>query len=309
AITECGTIITESYCYGNSVIAQFPYTSGDPSVPLKVDFVAGQLEVAADIIKVYDGANTSAPLLYTGNNGGDLSGLNFTTTGSDLLIVVESDATVSCASQAACCNTPLQWEIGRVEDGGSGLTSNCECDPNNPNHQHLVVNGIHEGNPKIAPRTYHANVTVESNGHVQAPDMVAFKAGTSITLKAGFQVAAGSTFSAEIAECGNASSTIFKALPMSILQKKADISDTSIKVYPNPFQESLNINLQLKTATKVNLVVYDQLGKQVAVIAEGVDLASGQHAFTFSGKDLVGGIYFLTMNTATERVVKKFIKL
>ncbi|MEM1121743.1 MAG: 3-coathanger stack domain-containing protein, partial [Bacteroidota bacterium] len=308
-IRECGTVKAENYCYGNSSEAQFPYTSGDPTLPLKIDFLAGKLEVPFDSIKVYDGVNTAANLLYGGNNNGDLTGLTLTTTGSDLLVVVKADESVSCASQSTCCNVPLQWEVGRIEAGGAGLSSDCECDPSNPNHQHLVLDGSREGNPQIVSRVYHANVTIESKGHVLSADTVHFKAGSVIDLNPGFDAQMGSIFEAEMAACDNSNSFRVDVLPVAVSLEKPASTSPIIKVYPNPFQATLNIALHLNLPTKVNLNVYDQLGKQVAVITPSTNLDSGVHTFLFSGDDLLGGIYFLTLDAPSGRIVKKIIKM
>ncbi len=309
SITECGEVQTETYCYGNSNNIGFPYSSSDPTIPLKVDFVAGKMEVPFDKIHVYDGNSTSGALLYSGNNDGDLSGLSFTTTSSGLFIVIESDESVSCATGSACCNTPLQWEISRVEAGGSGTSSNCECDPNNANHQNMVIDGISAEDPQIVPNTYQANVSIESKGYVKPMNEVHFKAGSAVRLKSGFHAQSGSFFSAQIANCGNAvNSSIVAASRQSLGQKKT-FANTLLKVYPNPFYDNINIEVNLKEAATVNLVVYDQLGQQVKAIVQQNSLTSGQHSYTFSGQSLKSGIYFLHLNTANERVVRKFIKI
>ncbi|MEH6538445.1 MAG: hypothetical protein V7719_18765, partial [Psychroserpens sp.] len=53
--------------------------------------------------------DNTAPLIFQGNNGGDLSGLTFDSTGDSLYMEIDADGSVSCASGSGCCTT--EWDF------------------------------------------------------------------------------------------------------------------------------------------------------------------------------------------------------
>ena len=61
--------------------------------------------------------------------------------------------------------------------------------------------------------------------------------------------------------------------------------------YPNPFNPATVISGQWPVASRVRLVVYDILGREVAVLADS-RYPAGRHTFTFDGSKLSSGIYF-----------------
>ncbi|WP_298900334.1 gliding motility-associated C-terminal domain-containing protein [uncultured Psychroserpens sp.] len=86
-----------NYCYDNNDDTTWLFVSSDGS-PVRLIFSTGTIESCCDDILVYDGSDNTANLIYQGNNGGDLSGLEFQSTGDSLFLEVDSDSSVSCAS-------------------------------------------------------------------------------------------------------------------------------------------------------------------------------------------------------------------
>jgi hypothetical protein len=74
--------------------------------------------------------------------------------------------------------------------------------------------------------------------------------------------------------------------------------------YPNPFNPTTNISYTLKSNGKVRLSVYDLMGREVAVLVDGVQ-SGGPHEITFSGAGLASGIYFYRLKTADAVLTKK----
>jgi hypothetical protein len=60
--------------------------------------------------------------------------------------------------------------------------------------------------------------------------------------------------------------------------------------YPNPFNGISEIGYLLPHRTEVRLQVYDLLGKQVAVVADGLK-EPGHHVATFDAGTLASGVY------------------
>lgn len=137
-ITACAATATD-YCYGNADTAWFVYTSGNAN-PITVDFEYGQLLVN-DYIQIFNGPDTSAQMVYMGNQGGNLAGLTVTSNNPDnaLTILLISSQTGSCQSGQA------GWSYWTV---GCGLVGMDERDASaislypNPTTGELFINGL-----------------------------------------------------------------------------------------------------------------------------------------------------------------------
>lgn len=69
--------------------------------------------------------------------------------------------------------------------------------------------------------------------------------------------------------------------------------------YPNPFNPVTTIQFELPATTHVRLAVYDVLGREVAVLAEG-PRAAGANTVTFDAANLPSGTYLYRLETATQ---------
>lgn len=133
-LVTCGPL-NETYCYGENETSQWLYQSASTD-PIALQFNAGAIESCCDNINVYDGDNTGAPLLFSGNNGGDLSGLLFISTNVDgyLLMQATSDGSVSC--QSGSQNPEWNWDVACLDctqpAGTATLVEDC------PNFQYFV---------------------------------------------------------------------------------------------------------------------------------------------------------------------------
>ncbi len=64
--------------------------------------------------------------------------------------------------------------------------------------------------------------------------------------------------------------------------------------YPNPFNPTTVFRYVLPEGTTVRLSVYDVLGREVARLVDGRQVA-GQHEITFDGSRLTSGIYVCSL--------------
>jgi alpha-mannosidase len=69
--------------------------------------------------------------------------------------------------------------------------------------------------------------------------------------------------------------------------------------YPNPFNPTTVISCRLPAAGRVRIAVYDLLGREVAVVADG-RMEAGAHSFTFDGSRLASGVYFTRLEAAAD---------
>jgi hypothetical protein len=74
--------------------------------------------------------------------------------------------------------------------------------------------------------------------------------------------------------------------------------------YPNPFNPATTIPYALKSNGRVRLAVYDLMGKEVAVLVDGIQ-AAGNHQAQFAGTNLTSGIYFYKLQAGDQVFTKK----
>ncbi len=79
--------------------------------------------------------------------------------------------------------------------------------------------------------------------------------------------------------------------------------------YPNPFNPTTNIRFRLPEAGNVNIAVFDLLGREVSVLANGFYPAGTFHT-TFDGADVASGTYIVRMTaTGAKSVSTQYIKM
>jgi len=76
--------------------------------------------------------------------------------------------------------------------------------------------------------------------------------------------------------------------------------------YPNPFNPQTTISYNLPRKSYVQLVVYDQRGRMVKTLVNGVQNA-GSHQITFNAGNLASGIYFYRLTDGQHRSVRKML--
>ncbi|MCB2212563.1 T9SS type A sorting domain-containing protein [bacterium] len=76
--------------------------------------------------------------------------------------------------------------------------------------------------------------------------------------------------------------------------------------YPNPFNPSTTLNVNLPETADLTVAVYNVVGQQVAELAHG-SFSAGSHTLTFDASHLSGGVYFVHASAnswyATQKVV------
>lgn len=76
--------------------------------------------------------------------------------------------------------------------------------------------------------------------------------------------------------------------------------------YPNPFNPSTNIEFQIPRSSFVNLVVYNSLGEEVAVLVNQ-NLAEGKYSVDFRADNLSSGLYIYKLDASEFSSVKKMM--
>jgi hypothetical protein len=86
--------------------------------------------------------------------------------------------------------------------------------------------------------------------------------------------------------------------PVSVDRDEVSPNATRLlAAYPNPFNPSTVIGFQLSVLGEARLAVYDILGREVAVLVDGM-MPAGSHSATFDGRTLSSGVYIVRLVTA-----------
>jgi hypothetical protein len=83
--------------------------------------------------------------------------------------------------------------------------------------------------------------------------------------------------------------------------------------YPNPFNPETNIEFALPSAARIRLTIFNLLGQEIGVPAEG-DYPAGVHTITWRGTDNSGravasGMYFYRLETPAGVLTRKMMLL
>lgn len=78
--------------------------------------------------------------------------------------------------------------------------------------------------------------------------------------------------------------------------------------YPNPFNPSTTIEFEIPQASEISLRLYNILGEEVAIIADGLRDA-GRHAVRWEPQGLAAGVYFYRLSAAGSVAVRKLMIL
>lgn len=84
------------------------------------------------------------------------------------------------------------------------------------------------------------------------------------------------------------------------------LNGASLKVYPNPVTEIMNVQVEMKTTVLLNISVTNLLGK--TLISENKELTEGIQDLNVNLKDLPAGIYFLNLSDGQDIISRKIMK-
>ena len=77
--------------------------------------------------------------------------------------------------------------------------------------------------------------------------------------------------------------------------------------YPNPFNPTMKMDLIIPYGRRMDIRVYDLLGNEIHVIANGEIYKQGIHSFTWSGNTHPSGIYFIKLDDGADVRIRKTV--
>jgi hypothetical protein len=75
---------------------------------------------------------------------------------------------------------------------------------------------------------------------------------------------------------------------------------------PNPFNPATEVLFELPEAARVNVRIYDVLGREVALLQDGV-LPAGSHILRWNAAQFASGVYFLSFQSGEYRTIQKLM--
>ncbi|MEM1000960.1 MAG: T9SS type A sorting domain-containing protein [Bacteroidota bacterium] len=85
--------------------------------------------------------------------------------------------------------------------------------------------------------------------------------------------------------------------------------EIGVWAYPNPFANSVTVEVELSRPGPISLIVYDSGMREVSRVIKGRELPAGIHTYTADLSDHPAGLYFVQLvgegQTITEKIVKQ----
>jgi len=103
----------------------------------------------------------------------------------------------------------------------------------------------------------------------------------------------------------------YVSLVLDGVKQEVELTPASFSLsqnYPNPFNPSTLINFSVPKAGRVRIAVFNQLGQQIALVADG-EYSSGIHSVNFNGASLASGIYYYRIEAGSFTQTKKMVLL
>lgn len=141
-----------------------------------------------------------------------------------------------------------------------------------------------------------------------------FRASQSVRLGRGFHARSGSRFRAfvdqnctpfELTNAVTEGNENELAKSRAVNQDKdSSITDPVLTIYPNPFQTTATVEIDLIREEQVELILSNTYGQTLQIVFPSQKLGKGKHQISVDGEGLVAGLYYLSMRTSTKSIVK-----
>ena len=175
-------------------------------------------------------------------------------------------------------------------------------------------------NPTL-PDFYEAKQYINSSVSLASnTEKTTFKAGDHISLKPGFHASGSNAdfkFHAFVKPfpcdyvCDPSSFNFSKPENEFKEEKEQVFKEQSeyLKLYPNPFDSKITLELWMNATEKADLYLTDVYGKQYAVPMQNTQLQKGKNVLNIDFPNLAKGIYFLQLKTEKQTYVRQIVKL
>jgi Secretion system C-terminal sorting domain len=78
-------------------------------------------------------------------------------------------------------------------------------------------------------------------------------------------------------------------------------------IFPNPFADDTNVVFELPHAQQIEVALYDNTGRIIRMLDSGQKIR-GTYNYTIEGSQLPSGVYFVVLQTETEKISSRVVK-
>lgn len=155
---------------------------------------------------------------------------------------------------------------------------------------------------------------ITANGTISEESTIIFEAGDSIVLKSGFTVAAGATFTAQIKDCTESVVVSTFATQRSITDIQTNLkvnlrNELALSIYPNPSFGDAKVIFKLTANSPISIYLFDHSGRMLHEFLASKMMTIGQHELPIADIELYNGLFYVVLQTPSEKVTKKMIVL
>ncbi|MBN1618903.1 MAG: T9SS type A sorting domain-containing protein [Candidatus Delongbacteria bacterium] len=95
-----------------------------------------------------------------------------------------------------------------------------------------------------------------------------------------------------------------KTLPVDINEEQVNINTFNTTIYPNPFNNSTNIQFKLPRKCQIQLDIFNMSGELIESLFNGA-LDNGIHSFNLNGENLSSGVYYFRLQSKDKIIIDK----
>ncbi len=96
--------------------------------------------------------------------------------------------------------------------------------------------------------------------------------------------------------------------PKATAEVEVASAKSDMTIFPNPANFDITLDVKLAKCTDISVYIYDQQGRRVQTVMEGVYYKSGEHQIPASLNDFPAGSYYVMLKTMDESIMKKLIR-
>jgi len=97
----------------------------------------------------------------------------------------------------------------------------------------------------------------------------------------------------------------------SVVSGAVDLTSdkNDIVIYPNPFENAVSIQINLKRSEKVSLGIFNATGQKVKTIIDNILLVKGIYKYDTDFSSVPAGIYYAVLINDNSTTIKKMIQI
>ncbi|GAA3949140.1 hypothetical protein GCM10022406_33670 [Hymenobacter algoricola] len=291
AVTQTGQLYTINAATGvaTQTSAPLPLTLGTGSIGFDFNPTVDRIRVVGANRNNYrlnpvNGtlAATDGPLVYTsGSNMPSIGAAAYTnsftgaspTTGTTLY---NYDEVLNVLNTQATANPPMDGQLTTV--GASGIIVNTTS-PNVDLDIYSTGVGVNTAylvaNPGASPNSNLYTVNLTTGAATPVGAMGGGQIGNGITVRDIAVAAAGGVATG--------------------VRSRTELASTALNVFPNPVTSQATVSFRLDKASRVDMVVFDAVGRQVQTLQAGT-LPAGEQTLRWEAGKAAAGLYFLHLS-------------